>query len=135
MGELHPTVLENFGIEVPVYHFELDFEGLVRLSRVITSVVAPSRFPDVQRDLALLVPVEVPSQEIVDSIRGQKVKELEGLDIFDYYTGSHVPEGKKSIAVRLRYRLADRTLTDDEVNRVHGRILDSLCRCMPVTIR
>jgi phenylalanyl-tRNA synthetase beta chain len=135
MGELHPTVLENFGIDVPVYHFELDFEGLVRLSRVITSVVAPSRFPDVQRDLALLVPVEVPSQEIVDSIRGQKVMELEGVDIFDYYTGSHVPEGKKSIAVRLTYRLADRTLTDDEVNRIHGRVLDTLCRRMPVTIR
>jgi phenylalanyl-tRNA synthetase beta chain len=61
--------------------------------------------------------------------------ELEGVDIFDYYTGSHVPEGKKSIAVRLTYRLADRTLTDDEVNRIHGRVLDTLCRRMPVTIR
>jgi phenylalanyl-tRNA synthetase beta chain len=134
-GELHPTVLERFGIDKPVFSFELDFERLVMLSRPVTSVTTPSRYPDIQRDVALLVPVDLPASQLVAEVGGARVKELESVQVFDYYTGTHVPVGQKSIALRLRYRLPDRTLTDDEVNRLHGRILEGLTRRLGVTIR
>jgi phenylalanyl-tRNA synthetase beta chain len=135
LGELHPTVLEQFGIDKPVYSFELDFERLVALSRSVSSVAAPSRYPDVQRDVALLVPLDLPASRIIEEIGSGRMKELESVDVFDFYTGSHVPEGRKSIALRLCYRLADRTLTDEEVNRLHGRVVDGLVRRLGVTIR
>jgi phenylalanyl-tRNA synthetase beta chain len=134
-GEIHPTVLEHFDIDRPAFSFELDFERMVKLCRSVTAVTAPSRYPDVQRDVALLVPVDIPASVLIAEVSGERVKELESVSIFDYYTGSHVPAGQKSIALRLRYRLPDRTLTDDEVNRIHGRIVDGLLRRLGVTIR
>lgn len=135
LGEIHPDVQERYGLDQPLYYFELDFEKLVHHSGEAKRVTPPPRFPDVQRDIALLIPAECPAAEIVNTVSGFRVKELENTEIFDYYTGVHVPEGKKSIAVRLTYRGSDRTLTDDEVNRIHGKVVESLTKKLDVSIR
>jgi phenylalanyl-tRNA synthetase beta chain len=134
-GELHPDVLERFVIEQPVYYLDLDFEKLVKLCGASIAVVPPSRYPDTFRDIALLVDDTLPAATVLETIRGQKIKELEGVELFDLYTGSGIPEGKKSIAVRVRYRAPDRTLTDDEVTPLHGRIIDNLVKKLAITIR
>lgn len=134
-GEIHPTVLENYGIELPVYYFELNFETLVSLSNEVSSVVAPPRFPETYRDIAMLVDREIETGVILECIRGNTIKDMESADLFDLYTGEGIPAGQKSIAVRIRYRSQERTLTDDEVNRIHQRVLDNLLKKLNITIR
>jgi phenylalanyl-tRNA synthetase beta chain len=135
MGELHPDVLDNFGIEQTVYYFEINFERLASQSREISSVSIPSRFPDSIRDIAMLVADEVSFITVHESIKNLKIKEIEEIGIFDLYKGEHVPPGQKSIAIRVRYRSQDKTLTDEEVARFHERVIKHLINEIKVTIR
>jgi len=134
-GELHPTVQESYGFEKPVYYFEINFEQLVKLSADVVSVSPPPRFPDTFRDIAMLVGDDVAAGAIVECIRGNRILEMEGVEIFDLYKGANIPEGQKSIAVRVRYRSSDRTLTDEEVNRLHQRVVENLLKKINVSIR
>lgn len=134
-GELHPDVQDNFGIDQPVYYLELDFEKLAFLSSDSVAIKPPSRFPDTFRDVAMLITDETPASAILDCIAGLKIREVECADIFDLYKGAHVPEGFKSVAVRIRYRSQEKTLTDDEVSPLHQRIVDTLVKQLEVTIR
>jgi len=134
-GELHPDVQDNFGIVQPVYYLELDFEKLVMVSSDSVVISPPSRFPDTFRDIAMLVTDETPAAAILGCIDGLKIREVECAEIFDLYKGVHIPEGFKSIAVRIRYRSPEKTLTDDEVSPLHQRIVDTLVKKLEVTIR
>ena len=135
LGEIHPSVQENYGMERPLYYFELNFENLVPLSSDELTVQAPPRFPDMFRDIAMLVAEDIPVVDILNCVKSIKEKEIEGVDMFDLYKGEHIPPGQKSVAVRVRYRSPERTLTDDEVNRLHARIIDTLIKKLNVTIR
>ena len=135
VGELHPTVQQNFDIEKPVFCFELDFEKLVKLSRTRKTIVAPSRFPDSSRDIAMLVPEELAAVKIIDCIKAVKAKEIEQIQIFDVYRGKGIPDGYKSIAVRIRYRSIERTLTDEEIVTLHNEIITNLVKKLQVTLR
>ncbi len=134
-GELHPELLERFAIEQPVYYLELDFEKLIRLGGAPLTIVPPSRYPDTFRDLALLIDEAMPASLVLEAIRTQKIKEMEGVELFDLYTGAGIPEGKKSIAVRVRYRSPERTLTDEEVTPLHARIIEHLVKKLAITVR
>lgn len=135
LGEIHPTVQENFSIEQPVYYFELNVEKLLPFSREPVSIAAPPRFPDTFRDIAMLIGEEIETGTVLDCIRGNRIKEMENVELFDLYTGEGIPVGHKSIAVRIRYRSPERTLTDEEVNRLHQRVLDTLLKNVNVEIR
>ena len=134
-GEIHPTVQENYGIEKPLYYFEINFEKLLSLCTEVTSVSPPPRFPDTFRDIAMLVQDEIETGVVLDCIRGNKIKEMENVELFDLYKGSGIPEGHKSIAVRVRYRSPERTLTDEEVNRYQEQVVQSVLKKINVTIR
>lgn len=135
VGELHPTVQENFGIEKPVFCFELDFEKLVKLSRSKRTITAPSRFPDSTRDIALLAADDLQSEAVLACVRSVKAKEIEHIQIFDVYKGKGIPEGYKSIAIRIRYRSYERTLNDEEISALHKKVTDSLINKLDVSLR
>ncbi|HEY4744603.1 MAG TPA: phenylalanine--tRNA ligase subunit beta [Desulfuromonadaceae bacterium] len=135
VGEIHPTVQVCFGLERPVYCFELDFEKIVSLVRQKRSVTAPSRFPDSTRDVAMLAPDELPAEKIIECVRSIKAQEIEQVDIFDLYRGAGISEGFRSIAVRVRYRSYERTLTDEEIGALHGKVVESLVSKVKVAIR
>jgi phenylalanyl-tRNA synthetase beta chain len=135
VGEVHPTVQANFGLERPVYCFELDFEKIVPLVRQKRTVAAPSRFPDSARDIAMLAPDDLPAEKIIECVRSVKAQEIEQVDIFDLYRGIGIPEGSRSIAVRVRYRSYERTLTDEEIGALHGKVVENLVSKVKVTIR
>ncbi|RII31715.1 MAG: phenylalanine--tRNA ligase subunit beta [Geobacter sp.] len=135
VGEIHPTVQENFGLEKPVYCFELDFEKLVSLARQKRTVSPPSRFPDINRDVAMLASDDLAAEKIIECVRSVKAKEIEHVEIFDLYRGAGIPDGFRSIAVRVRYRSYERTLTDEEIGVIHTKILDSLVNKLKVSIR
>jgi phenylalanyl-tRNA synthetase beta chain len=135
LGEIHPTVQANFEIEKPVYAFELDFAKIVKLSSQKRSITAPSRFPDSTRDVALLAPDDLPAEKLLDCIKSVKAGEIEQVEIFDVYRGAGIQEGCKSIAIRIRYRSYERTLTDDEIGGIHAKVIAALMNKLNVSIR
>ncbi|MDD2273403.1 MAG: phenylalanine--tRNA ligase subunit beta [Desulfuromonadaceae bacterium] len=135
VGELHPLVQKNFEIEKPVFCFELNFEKLVQLSKTKKTILAPSKFPDSSRDIAMLIPEELAAVKIVECIRMEKSKEIEHVQIFDVYRGKGVPDGYKSVAVRIRYRSFERTLAEEEISALHKKIVTSLTDKLQVTVR
>jgi phenylalanyl-tRNA synthetase beta chain len=135
IGEIHPTVLDNFGLDKPVYCFEIDFEKLVRLSRSSRKIDVPSRFPDSTRDIAILAIESISAENIVDCVKLLKLQELEQVEVFDVYQGKGIPEGHRSIAIRIRYRSYEKTLTDDLILALHNRVKDNLVNKLNVSIR
>lgn len=135
LGEIHPDVQGNFDISQPVYYFEINFEKLVASSSDKRTIVPPSRFPDVCRDIALLVADETPAAAILATVHNLNVPEIESAIIFDLYKGASIPLGQKSLAVRIRYRSPDKTLTDDQVSGFHQRVVNSLIKELGATIR
>ena len=134
-GELHPTVQENYGISAPLYYLELNFEVLIGCRKKQGTAQVPSRFPSTFRDIAMLLPQEIPAADVIGCVNGVKAAELEGVEIFDVYTGGNIAPGEKSVAVRVRYGSRERTLTDDEVTRLHQRVIDALQKKLNVSFR
>ena len=134
-GEVHPQVLSGFDIDQPVYLFEVDVERLVSLSGDHACFKPLSRFPDVIRDSALLLDEQVTAADVMTIIKRAKLKSVEGVTLFDLYTGKGVPDGKKSLAIRVRYRDLERTLTEAEVNKFHDKLIRSLCHQLGAEIR
>ncbi|UWG97805.1 phenylalanine--tRNA ligase subunit beta [Dehalobacter sp. DCM] len=122
IGEIYPQLDEKWDLQRPVL-FELDFNTVYRnATHTIIAKTFP-RFPAIQRDLAVVVPEEVPAENIkqrVMQLGGDTLKEVE---IFDVYQGSPVPAGHKSLALTMRYQSPERTLTDEEVNTYNSEIL------------
>jgi phenylalanyl-tRNA synthetase beta chain len=134
-GEIHPNVQENFEIAKSVYAFELDFDKLLKYSNHKQNISAPSRFPDSTRDVALLAPDEMPADKFLECIYGVKAQEIEQVEIFDVYHGSGIEDGFKSIAIRIRYRSYERTLTDEVIGSIHSRVVAALVNKLNVSIR
>ncbi len=126
LGEIHPDVSENYGIDTRCFVAELNLDMLMECAKIDKKHKALPKFPAVTRDIAVLVDDRVLVQEIEDTIKKQGGGILESAKLFDVYKGSQIPEGKKSIAYAITYRHADKTLTDTEVNKVHDKILTSL---------
>jgi phenylalanyl-tRNA synthetase beta chain len=135
LGEIHPTVQENYSLENTCYYFELNFEKIIAVSSERYQVLTPSRFPDTFRDIAMLVKDETEAAMILETIAGNKIKELEGVDLFDLYKGENIPPGEKSLAVRVRYRSYEKTLTDEEINSMHKKVIDNLVKKTGAVIR
>jgi phenylalanyl-tRNA synthetase beta chain len=126
LGELHPQIQENYAIDQPVYVVDIDVAALQSAKRSNKAFEPISRFPDCYRDSAFLFATEVSAQQLFDVVAKVKVKNLDDVTLFDIYSGKGVPEGKKSMAIRARYRSLDKTLTDDEINAMHAKIVKSL---------
>ncbi|GFO57928.1 phenylalanine--tRNA ligase beta subunit [Geomonas silvestris] len=134
-GELHPSVQENYGIDQVLYYLELNFGKLIACRKEMGSAQVPSRFPSTFRDIAMLLPETTPAAEILASVKSVKADELEGVELFDLYTGGNIPKGEKSIAIRVRYGSKERTLTDDEVTKLHQRVIATLQKKLNVSFR
>jgi phenylalanyl-tRNA synthetase beta chain len=127
LAQVHPNTASQFDIDEPVFLLELWLEPLVTALPERPAYTPPSRFPEVRQDVALLVDEATPAARVVEIVRSHRSNtiRLSG-EIFDEYRGPGVPEGKKSLAVSLRYQATDRTLTDDDVARVQAGLLKRL---------
>lgn len=133
VGEVHPRVLANFDISEKVFLFELDVDRLFAVAARPLVYKPASRYPSVTRDIALLVDADVTYDKIQAVIR--KFSIVSGVKLFDLYIGKQVPEGKKSIAFRLTYQVADRTLKDEEVDGIQTQILGMLAKEFGASLR
>lgn len=125
-GEIHPDVSENYGIDTDSYAAELNMDLLINNAKVKQQYKSLPKFPSVTRDIALLVDDSVLVQDIHKVIKSKGGNLVEKIELFDVYKGKQIPEGKKSIAYRIVYRSEDKTLTDNDVNKVHSKILSTL---------
>ncbi|HEX6509358.1 MAG TPA: phenylalanine--tRNA ligase subunit beta, partial [Chloroflexota bacterium] len=126
-GELHPEVAAAFEIEGwPVQVAEVDLDTLFELASNVRVFQPLPRFPGVYRDIAVVVDRAVPAAELLRIVRSEGGEVLESARIFDVYEGEQLPPDKKSIAVEMVFRSAERTLTQDEVSEVMSRIVEAL---------
>ena len=135
IGEIHPQVLAAFDIDQPVYLLEIDVENLLSVAGEFNKFKPLSRFPDVIRDSALLLDESISAAQVMDIINRTKVKYIENAVLFDLYTGKGIPDGKKSLAVRVRYRDLEKTLTEEEVVKGHNKLIKSICHQLGAEIR
>jgi phenylalanyl-tRNA synthetase beta chain len=134
-GELHPNVAARFAIDLPVFLLDFDVESLHACAGDRAQFKPLSRYPDVIRDTALLLDEQVSAAQVMAIIEQSRVKAMEEAGIFDLYTGKGVPAGKKSLAIRVRYRDLEKTLTEDEVSKAHDKLIRTLCRQLAAEIR
>ncbi len=126
LGQIHPEVAKNYGVGAEMYCAELSFEALYEVKGG-TPVYSPlPRFPAVTRDIAVVCDKAIPVGDMMECIRECGRKYLESCNIFDIYTGSHIAEGKKSVAFALTMRAEDQTLTDEHAEETVKAVLEGL---------
>ena len=136
VGEIHPEAREAMDIDQIVVAFELDLDKLIKGAHNQENYHEFSPFPAVQHDLAIVVPDEVTCEDLLQRITSAGGKLLEGVRLFDVYRDSiRVGVGKKSMAFSLTYRSDDHTLTSDEVEHAHGKIVTKLCKATGGEVR
>lgn len=126
IGEVHPLVCANYGINTRVYVGKLKLRKLFAMMDTQRSYVPMPKFPASTRDLALLCDDALPVMTMEKTIKAAAGKILEKIELFDVYKGSQIAQGKKSVAFNISMRASDRTLTDEEVNGAMSKILKAL---------
>lgn len=135
MGEVHPQVAEKYGIGTNCYAAELFFDVVAQMANLEKAYSPLPKYPSTSRDIALLVEETMAIGDIEKVIKNAGGKILKDIKLFDVYRGHQVEENKKSVAFALTYRHDDKTLTDEDVNVVHSKILKSLKEKLDVTLR
>lgn len=126
MGEIHPDVAEKFGIGTRAYVCEMFFDSVIRHANIEKVYQPLPKYPATSRDIALLVDEDIQVGDIESIIREHGKAILEKVQLFDVYRGKQVAEGKKSVAFALTYRDKNKTLTDEDVAKVHDKVLEAL---------
>lgn len=126
IGQVHPLVAKNYGIDVDVYCAEINFTAVLGLLLPDATYTPLPKYPSVTRDLSLICDEAVTVAEVENVIDASAGKLLRGVKLFDIYRGVGVPEGKKSMAFSLELRADDRTLTDTDSEQVVSKVLKAL---------
>ncbi len=135
VGEVHPSVLENYDIGERAYIAVLQIKELVEKTSFDRRFKRVSKYPSTVRDLALVSKKEVTVGEIKKCIVANAGKLLKKVELFDVYTGSQIEEGYKSVAYSLTFGADDRTLTEEEVSKVVNKVLNKLENELNVSLR
>jgi phenylalanyl-tRNA synthetase beta chain len=134
-GMLSREALKIWGMDAPVFAFELDLKELAGACVGAREFSPLPRYPTVRRDVALVLPEEVQTGAVIGEINGVGEELLSDAEVFDVYRGEQLGDGRKSLAFSLTYMSRDRTLTDAEVDAAHGRIVDTLLRAFGASLR
>ncbi|WP_321972656.1 phenylalanine--tRNA ligase subunit beta [Paratractidigestivibacter sp.] len=136
VGNIHPANLQKVGVDVPVVAFELSVEHLLRLAVNELPYEDIPTLPGVTHDLALVVDESVAYETLVQRISSAGGKLLADVRLFDVYRDPmRVGKGKKSMAFSLTYRAADRTLTSEEVEKAHEKLVNKVLRAVGAEVR
>lgn len=134
-GQIHPLTALNYGVDAEFFCAELSFDALFASRGEDPTYVPLPRFPAVTRDIALVCDKEIPVAELRGCIMANGGEYLTGCTLFDIYTGSHIAEGKKSVAFSLTMRAKDQTLTDDHAEETVKKVLAALESQLGAAIR
>jgi phenylalanyl-tRNA synthetase beta chain len=136
LGEIHPEVAAAWGLEHAVGAFELDLDEVAAHARPAPLYEDLTSFPGVREDLALVVPDDVPAARLLDVVARAGAPLLTDVEVFDVYRDpERIGAGNVSLALRLLYRAADRTLTDAEVAGQREQIIAAVASELGARIR
>lgn len=135
VGEVHPDAAAGYDAEVRMYVAELSLDALAEHSRAFASFREFSKYPPVERDLAVVVDENVAAADMEAAVESAGAKHLDGAEVFDVYRGGQIGAGKKSVAMNFTFTSAEKTLTDDEVADEMNKILAALKRKTGAKIR
>jgi phenylalanyl-tRNA synthetase beta chain len=124
LGALHPKSQAELGLNSPLYACEIDLDAVLEGS--VPSFTELSRFPEVRRDLAVIVDKSVPAAELMANVQVAAGSYLTDLRLFDVYEGKGIDPKRKSLALGLTFRDQSRTLSDEDVNLAVNQVIDSL---------
>ena len=126
LGEVHPAVAEKFDLDRRVYVAEIKLDVLYAINKRKLIYKPLPKFPAVERDFALLADIDTPVGELEKAITSGAGRLLERIKLFDVYTGSQIPEGKKSVAFSVWLRSGEGTLDEKQTDEVCGKIIEKL---------
>lgn len=126
VGEVNPMVANALDVKTRLYIAEINIDDISKLANTTYSFEPISKFPPVERDLAIVVEEAVSAAEIIEVVEKAGGKTLKEVEIFDIYRSSAIGENMKSVALKIVFRLNDRTLTDEEVQSKMDKILKKL---------
>ena len=135
MGQVHPLVAQNYGIDADVYCAEINFTKLMLCQLPDATYTPLPKYPTVSRDLALVCDESVTVAQVEEVISTAAGKLLRDVKLFDIYRGVGVTEGKKSMAFSLELRADDRTLTDTDSEAVVAKVLAALKEKLDAVLR
>ena len=121
-GQIHPLTAENYGFDTEVYVAELDLEAVLAVADFEKHFAPLPKFPALTRDFAFVCDDSLEVGTIEEVMKRAGGKSVESVKLFDVYRGEKIGEGKKSVAFSVSMRAADRTLTDDEANKIATKI-------------
>jgi phenylalanyl-tRNA synthetase beta chain len=132
-GQLHPAVIERCGLPKGTCAVELNLDAIPIVDAFPAPRVSP--FPAVFQDVSLVVDADVPAQTVAGAVREGAGELLEDVRLFDVYTGPQVGENRKSLTFALRFRAADRTLTEDEASAARDAAVQRAAERVGATLR
>lgn len=124
-GQLHPSVCKALDLPT-VWVAQMDLDKLIALNRKSNPIIAPSKFPSVRRDLAVLVDQDVAWQTLEKDIRKAAGKYLQDVWLFDIYVGETLPKGKKSLAFAMVFQDQNATLEDEQIKAAVDKVIQNL---------
>lgn len=133
IGEIHPTYERELGIE-KTYIFEIDLDLILENVKNKFIYKEVSKYPTVTRDIAMLISKDDTYKNIKDIIKNINSNLIKEVSLFDVYEGKGLPDNKKSIAITVSYNNSEKTLTEEEILKIHDKVLNSLIE-YGVTIR
>jgi len=126
LGEINLKILTRLNIRASVAAFNLNFEKILRLAEEELIYEPPSPYPAAVRDLAILVNQQDKVADVLNVINASGGELVQDVDLFDMYEGEEIPRGKKNLAFHIIYQSYDRTLKDEEVDKIHRKIIREL---------
>jgi phenylalanyl-tRNA synthetase beta chain len=135
LGEAHPDMLDNYGVPVRAFVAELNFDEITNQSNPEIKYRSLPKYPSVSRDIAVVVDEDITAGQIEEIIRNKGGKTVEDVKLFDIYRGSQIEKGYKSMAYAITYRSDEKTLTEEEIAKVHNKILNSLANQVGASLR
>jgi len=136
VGELHPLAVESYEATAPVVAFELDASLIEKSAHPSREYIDVPEFPAVSMDIAFVVDDDVTDERLVQCMHSAGGKLLADVRLFDVYRDEQrIGAGKKSMAYALHYRAADRTLTSEEVDKAHARLVKKVCAATGAEVR
>lgn len=135
LGQIHPTVCANYGVDTALYCAELSFEALMRFQGPEPEYVSLPKFPSVARDIAVVCDASIPVATLENCISRGARGLLKEVELFDIYTGAPIPAGKKSVAFNLTLRSDERSLTAAEADEDVKSVLELLQKELGAVLR
>ena len=136
MGIVKKSQLEKFSIKQPVYYIDIDWDNLLDLSSKKEITFEPiSKYPHVERDLSLLVNKNIPFGEIEELVKSLHIKKMQSIRLFDVFENEKLGPDKKSLAISFTFLDTQKTMTDEEVEKMMSKIITALQAKFDAVIR